>query len=458
MAWGFKDWVRGRPFRRDPDELNLPDNASEGNLRAIALVLLDNSNHGLKAHNAFELLNKQSAHARPVLESLLREDARFRSMSYELTAWRQPAYAVVLSILGQWRSELAFTEALSLARSPDAELRAVGARVLAESGQARFSAVLAELSNDADDGVRLALSHGIDRVLEYGKQQGRHLELELTRAIYPFMRDCALRTTNGPGGIFASALFAADRDNATRDFDPNFALAPSCVWLEKLIATLRAERVPIPKAKVFELLDYAVAVLDRGDVRTNEFRRMRWLIPSLLELQAEFDHSTAFKQIENLKKHHQEDARAAALDAEAKLRGDPVKVALNAYQGINDIRSLRPEHATVCLVYLLDAEVCNGGWEQWVANSWGEYAKETLLALRTIGAEAAAEQLEQVISTLGPGGSSPDQSTRMAALDRMLNAGKSLPDDGIMWGLSTDLKLLIRDHASRHPDAFPPSR
>jgi hypothetical protein len=123
----------------------------------------------------------------------------------------------------------------------------------------------------------------------------------------------------------------------------------------------------------------------------------------------------------------------------------------------NDPAALRREHRAVYLVWLLEAEVSNGGWLQWVANSSGTTAPDTRDALDEIGAPAAAaEAVRQVMATLGPDGYSPDQRRRQAAIDRMFKAGRSLPDDSLIWDMQTELRALLLDYAERHPDAFPP--
>src|SRR5262249_54451764 len=50
----------------------------------------------------------------------------------------------------------------------------------------------------------------------------------------------------------------------------------------------------------------------------------------------------------------------------------------------------------VILVYGFIAEVTNGGLEQFLSNSSGDYAEETRKVMRTIGATAAADALDGV--------------------------------------------------------------
>jgi hypothetical protein len=118
---------------------------------------------------------------------------------------------------------------------------------------------------------------------------------------------------------------------------------------------------------------------------------------------------------------------------------------------------MRWEHGVIYHVWLLDAEVANGGWLQWAANPSGAYAADTLKALRELGLDAAAKQLQMMIDALGPDGSSSDQKRRMAAIDRAMDSDRPMPDDGTMWQMSTAIRGAMLDYAEAHPDAFPTS-
>ena len=47
-----------------------------------------------------------------------------------------------------------------------------------------------------------------------------------------------------------------------------------------------------------------------------------------------------------------------------------------------------------------------------------------------------------------------EQKVRMKAIDRMMNAGKSLPDDGIIWEMEPKARTLLYDYAEAHPEVF----
>lgn len=62
-----------------------------------------------------------------------------------------------------------------------------------------------------------------------------------------------------------------------------------------------------------------------------------------------------------------------------------------------NFESLNQFEKNVLYIEMLEAQVNNGGFDQYFFNSSGEYAYETLTALEQVGASKAAELLEQAI-------------------------------------------------------------
>jgi hypothetical protein len=76
------------------------------------------------------------------------------------------------------------------------------------------------------------------------------------------------------------------------------------------------------------------------------------------------------------------------------------------------------------LVWSLEGELNNGGFNQFFFNSAGNRAAETTNALRAIGAEHTASILEQAILVFGPSGPARDWALRQEQLN-------ALPNDAI---------------------------
>jgi hypothetical protein len=81
--------------------------------------------------------------------------------------------------------------------------------------------------------------------------------------------------------------------------------------------------------------------------------------------------------------------------------------------------SLTPVQAGAVGVWLLDAEVNNGGFDQYYFNTRGVLAEQTVACLRAIGAMETASLLEAANKDVVDLPLSPDREVRMAQLDEI---------------------------------------
>jgi hypothetical protein len=80
---------------------------------------------------------------------------------------------------------------------------------------------------------------------------------------------------------------------------------------------------------------------------------------------------------------------------------------------------------------LLQAECSNGTLHQYFYNSAGDTAKETLAALKRLGAVSAYEVFAKAIAVFGESGYTSDRNARQQRLD-------SIPDQHRVFGQLTD--------------------
>lgn len=64
-------------------------------------------------------------------------------------------------------------------------------------------------------------------------------------------------------------------------------------------------------------------------------------------------------------------------------------------QPYDEFKNLNEAEKTFLYVVMLEAEINNGGFDQYFFNSTGDYANETLVALKKIGAFKTAEIVEE---------------------------------------------------------------
>jgi hypothetical protein len=124
--------------------------------------------------------------------------------------------------------------------------------------------------------------------------------------------------------------------------------------------------------------------------------------------------------------------------------------------GRNSACALSPaEQAFVC-VYELEAEVNNGGFDQFLRNSPGQHALETVAALEAIGASSMAEITRQAVALIFPDGTVPrDQADRISRLDAdegTLDELQSL--DRRFYEYPDDLTELLFRYVQRHRESI----
>lgn len=131
----------------------------------------------------------------------------------------------------------------------------------------------------------------------------------------------------------------------------------------------------------------------------------------------------------------------AAGAARARLFEVTERVLARADSG--GVDQLSREERTVAAIWLLEADVTNGGFDQYFFNGSGDLAAVAPQALREIGAEDAATIVEEAVSAFGTEGPAVDQTERQQQMVRLDPATKKV------WA-ALDARFV------QHADAIPP--
>ena len=133
-----------------------------------------------------------------------------------------------------------------------------------------------------------------------------------------------------------------------------------------------------------------------------------------------------------------------------------VSEAVWAREAAHGFRSLSTAERVFLCVWNLEAEVNNGGFEQFYINSAGDNALETPSALREIGATQAAAIAEEANNVFRPQGPPADREARAQALARLgpttTAALKAL--DAKFYEYPDNLEDLLRQFVERNRDDF----
>lgn len=131
----------------------------------------------------------------------------------------------------------------------------------------------------------------------------------------------------------------------------------------------------------------------------------------------------------------------AAGEARARLFEVTERVLARADSG--GVDQLSREERTVAAIWLLEADVSNGGFDQYFFNGSGDLAAVAPEALRAIGAEDAATIVAEAVSAFGTEGPAVDQTERQQQMVRLDPATKKA------WAV-LDARFV------QHADAIPP--
>ena len=81
--------------------------------------------------------------------------------------------------------------------------------------------------------------------------------------------------------------------------------------------------------------------------------------------------------------------------------------------------ALSEREKTFAAVWGLEAEVNNGGFNQYFSNSAGDHCREAVTALQAIGAHHTSKLVEEAIAVFGSSGPSRDWETRQEQVDEL---------------------------------------
>jgi hypothetical protein len=133
-----------------------------------------------------------------------------------------------------------------------------------------------------------------------------------------------------------------------------------------------------------------------------------------------------------------------------------VSEAVWAREAALGVDALSPAERVFLCVWNLEAEVNNGGFEQFFINSAGDNAVETPAALREIGAAQAAVIAEEANGLFRPSGPPTDRDARAEALERLGGPATDALNalDARFYKYPDNLEALLRQFVERNREQF----
>jgi hypothetical protein len=133
-----------------------------------------------------------------------------------------------------------------------------------------------------------------------------------------------------------------------------------------------------------------------------------------------------------------------------------ISEAVWARESTHGVQALSPPERVFLCVWNLEAEVNNGGFDQFFLNSAGDNALDTPRALREIGASQAATIAEEANAVFGKLGPPTDRDTRIQALERLGSAATETLNslDTKFYKYPDNLEQLLRQYVDRNREEF----
>jgi hypothetical protein len=106
-------------------------------------------------------------------------------------------------------------------------------------------------------------------------------------------------------------------------------------------------------------------------------------------------------------------------------------------------------------IWTLEADINNGGFDQYFFNSGGDYAFHAPKALKAIGASAAAAIVESANATFGAAGPPRNENERRKALERLTDREATLGSlDQRFFEYPDDIQGLLEAYVESRTAAF----
>ncbi|HEX3864405.1 MAG TPA: DMP19 family protein [Stellaceae bacterium] len=117
-----------------------------------------------------------------------------------------------------------------------------------------------------------------------------------------------------------------------------------------------------------------------------------------------------------------------------------------------DFAELSPPERVFGVIWELESEVNNGGFQQYFLNSSGACVPEVVGALKAIAANKAAELVERAIETVGPGIQWADHEARQEKIDVLPEATLDALDklDQAFMAYPDNLTALLYEYVCDH--------
>lgn len=213
----------------------------------------------------------------------------------------------------------------------------------------------------------------------------------------------------------ASLFYRMNPEQSSEYFTSATVLSLECPFLHEALKVLASERVPVPRARLLDLVA-------RLRARKMEFP-LTYALGEAFHLLGQQQNADDRELLQAGSRH--EDERVAQGAAQGLL----ASYGLEGFEkGIEDQDVLSKQQRFYVAVLTCDGEINNGGLAQYFVNSSGDRWQECLAGYAAMGFRERLSVLREAVALFGDSGPSPDRNTRQKQLSKLYRRNDKIFD------------------------------
>jgi HEAT repeat protein len=439
---GFWDFVkspaRWRAERRRVQRAEAAPPASGAEVARLVAVLGERK---LTSEEMTRLRKAGAAVVPPVLDAL--RDPAFVARRYGESVLAGSALETALDLVQPF-APAGLAEALRHAlRHEAARVRQYAVYTLGRCGTDEAVGALRGGLADPDQEVRQYALMGLAFLHRTGRGSPA-FRRQVFDAVVPLLDD----PDHGPAGHAPKALLALDPDRATSLLTGGQVFRADNPRIDDVLQAFHDFQIPVPG-------DQLRALLSGLKPKAGSFP-FDWAYGRGLILLARAEGPRATEVIQDALGWGKERVREFAAEAVgiAAGAGDAYRVVGERYEK-DGVAGLAEPQLHYLTLWLLDAEVRNGGFAQYFFNSSGDLAEYAVAAAAAVGAPDAAQIIGEAVALFGEDGPESDRDERHAQLARIDEDDLERLTEAY-YSSDDDLRVLLPLYAARHPEFFRP--
>ena len=289
-------------------------------------------------------------------------------------------------------------------------IRREAARALGKTGHTSMVPLLRRALADPDEYVRTAALGG----LQWARTT-KSLVPETAAAIFDDVRQIVEKEQNG--SYSADVLFILDAKRAEELFLSPAIFRPDSRILHEALKVLAEAKVSAPRERLRELI---------GQLQSKDLEYPKdYLLGQAARLLGSHRNPEDLKLLETLQQHGAEEvANGASLGILAWHGIEGFEERLTKRQEQGGYTSLTRPQQHYCSVFMLDAEINNGGLDQYFVNGSGDQWRDALEGLKAMNDLNRAGVLEEAAAKFGKDGPSMERRTRQRQLATIARANE----------------------------------